>query len=552
MAVRTDPYAPAGRVHPVTALAPLVAGASAGAGAIHLAMVSAHSEELIDALGFAAAGWFQLAFAVLALTRRPPRVALVLAIVANAALIGLWAWSRTAGLPVGAHEGIAEPVGAIDLVAVALQAVVIVAACAWLALPDRQLLPSPVSAVAGLAAVALASVVIVSPDTTTLGAAGHAHGTGALASGGDGHDHGAAAATGPAAHAAEMALVEQQRCDWEFNPVSYYEEARVLGIDTTAGGAMSADHHGDSGSGVVASVVPDRLSGRGSYQLDKLVSLTSQAVSEVAAGRLVAELARSSDAEYAAWLDWLVATGQVGHAHDSHASAAPDDTGGHGGHVGPHTWKALVDPADCEALAAEIELARETALKYPTAADATAAGWFRVTPYLPGIAAHYMNFRYVDDRFEIDKPEMILYDGNGPDARVVGLSYYVTLPGSAEPTQGFTGDNDHYHRHIGLCVGAGGVIGDSTTTPEECAAMGGVKQDGSAGWMSHAWVVPGCESPWGLFSGANPILDDALARESGKNDGGCAASSVRDRYDLSPGRAPQAAGVDASGVASGR
>lgn len=530
-------------------LAPLAAGASAGAGAIHLAMVPAHTESLVDALGFAAAGWLQLGFAVALLTRRPPRVALTLAVALNAVLIGLWAWSRTAGLPLGAHEGIAEPVGAIDLVAVCLEAVVIVTALAMLLLPEGVPLPNPVSGVAGLAAVALASVVIVSPDSATHGAAGHTHGSGALASAAGGHDHGGA--SDPTGHAAEMALVEQQRCDWGFNPVSYYEEARLLGIDTTAGGAMSADHHAGTGSGVAAAVVPDRLAGRGSYQLDKLVSLTSQAVSEVAAGRLVAELANASDAEYAAWLDWLVATGQVGHAHD-HTSAAPDDTGGHGGHVGPHTWKALVDPADCDALEREIDLARETALRYPTAADATAAGWFRVTPYLPGIAAHYMNFSLVDDRFEIDKPEMILYDGDGPDARVVGLSYYIVLPGSAEPTQGFTGDNDHYHRHIGLCVGAGGVIGDSTTTPEECAALGGVKQDGSAGWMSHAWVVPGCESPWGLFSGANPILDGALARESGENEGGCVASSVRDRYDLSPGRPPSPGPGDVTGVASGR
>ena len=74
-----------------------------------------------------------------------------------------------------------------------------------------------------------------------------------------------------------------------------------------------------------------------------------------------------------------------------------------------------------------------------------------------------MNFSLVDGTFEIDKPEMILYDGTSDDARVVGLSYYIVHPGSAEPTQGFTGNNDHYHRHDGLCVGPGGVIGDSTT-----------------------------------------------------------------------------------------
>ena len=211
----------------------------------------------------------------------------------------------------------------------------------------------------------------------------------------------------------------------------------------------------------------------------------------------------------------------------------------------------MTDPEQCSALAEELQRARDTALRYPTAADATAAGWYKVTPYVPGIAAHYIKGSNVaDGKFVIEQPEMILYDGNGPDARVVGLSYYMVHEGDAEPSQGFTGANDHSHRHIGLCIGAGGVIGDSTTTAEECAARGGRKQESGNGWMSHAWVVPGCESPWGVFSGASPILDRDLADESGENDGACAGSKAKGRYDLSsetpapavPGQTENAAG----------
>ena len=75
---------------------------------------------------------------------------------------------------------------------------------------------------------------------------------------------------------------------------------------------------------------------------------------------------------------------------------------------------------------------------------------------MPGIAAHYMNFGLVDGEFAVDEPEMILYDGDGPDAHVVGLSYYVLQDGDAEPTQGFTGDNDHYHRHSGCAPAPAG------------------------------------------------------------------------------------------------
>ena len=84
-------------------------------------------------------------------------------------------------------------------------------------------------------------------------------------------------------------------------------------------------------------------------------------------------------------------------------------------------------------------------------------------------------------------------------------------------------------------MNASGVIGDSTTTKEECEAMGGRKADGGNGWMNHVWIVPGCESPWGMFSGASPLLDGELTKASGTDGGGCAGSGVRQRYNLDPG-----------------
>jgi hypothetical protein len=200
----------------------------------------------------------------------------------------------------------------------------------------------------------------------------------------------------------------------------------------------------------------------------------------------------------------------------------------------------MVDPAQCVQLNAELRLARSTALKYPTAADAMAGGWKKVTGYVPGIAAHYMKFSIVDGTFKVDEPEMLLYDGEGPDAHVVGLSYYMRHEGDTEPTQGFTGPNDHFHRHVGLCSSrtTGVVIGDSTTTPEQCAALGGKKSDGSGGWMSHAWVVPGCESPWGVFSAASPVLDSSLPKAPVASRAGCKGGRSAERYDLREGERP--------------
>ena len=345
---------------------------------------------------------------------------------------------------------------------------------------------------------------------------------------------------------AQLASLASERCDLGFNPAAYWRETDLAGLDSVTGGMLadrvapasgSSDGHSHDHGPATATVASepttsttlDPNQGRGSEELDHVIA-KSQGEGELGAAAAVVALAEVSDETYDLWLGRIHLFG----GHD-HGSGAPDDNGGHGGHLGPQPWIALTDQAQCDQLAAELDRTREVALALPTAADAAAAGYSMVTPYVPGIAAHWMKYDYVDGVFNLEEPEMVLYDGNGPDARVVGLSYYVVQEGQVEPSQGFTGDNDHYHRHVGLCNRGGLVIGDSTTTKEECEAMGGRKADGSRGWMSHVWTVPGCESPWGVFSGANPLLDVALSEQSGKNEGGCSASSVRDRYDLSPG-----------------
>jgi hypothetical protein len=247
-------------------------------------------------------------------------------------------------------------------------------------------------------------------------------------------------------------------------------------------------------------------------------------ISEIEAATKVVELATMTDADYRAWIAAL---------NPNRSDAAPDDTR-MGGHLGPQAWTHETDPAVCEELGRELDRAREIALSMPTPADAVAAGYSQVTPYVPGIAAHYMNFDYLDGKFELEKPEMVLYDGSGPDAQVVGLSYFIVKEGDSEPTDGFVGGNDHYHRHVGLCVRGTMVIGDSATTKEDCEARGGVKQDDSGGWMAHAWVVPGCESPWGVFSASNPVLDGELPDNAGEGQP-CSGSGVTDRYDLDAG-----------------
>jgi hypothetical protein len=220
--------------------------------------------------------------------------------------------------------------------------------------------------------------------------------------------------------------------------------------------------------------------------------------------------------------DGATAVGSGGHEHGTGSTAAAAGIesgngsspceqarvtveGSQHGHSGPAAQQVITDPATRTLLAQQLSTARDAALKYPTAADAMAAGYRRITTYIPCIAAHYINLRYVDNTFDPTAPEMLLYDGNGPDARIVGLSYYVS--GVASAPEGFAGPNDQWHQHIGLCVSVSGVvIGGSQLSPEQCSARGGIKADGSTAWMVHAWVVPGWESAWGTFSAEHPEL----------------------------------------------
>jgi hypothetical protein len=534
------------RAEPSFAPALLLATLSAGAGVLHLVMAPIHaSGSGVEAAGFALAGWLQLALAAFLLVR-PARAVLTATAAANGIFILVWVMSRTVGLPVGHEAWVAESVGSADLATVILEALAVALAVTLILRPgflsglSRE--AAAMLALVPLAALLVVTMVVVSPTTAQ-------------------HDHGSGATGQPIAAALNA---EQSRCDRGFNPKAYWGEAAKAGVDTgeraaaapDATGAMAGMDHGGDDHGNAATTpaaaaptttMPDPLAGRGSKKLDSVVSKLSSA-SEADAAAVVVALADFSDQEYDGFLYQLRKNGA---AHAAHA-ATGDDTGGHGGHMGPSPWVPMTDKAQCDQLAQELTIARDTALKYPTAADAQAGGWQKVTPYVPGIAAHYMNFKYVDGTFEVDKPEMLLYDGNGPEAHVAGVSYYIMQAGDNEPTQGFTGDNDHGHRHIGLCMKGGVVIGPSTMTADDCAAAGGTKAGGQAGWMSHAWVIPGCESPWGVFSGASPVLDGQLSAQSGKNDGGCAGSKAKARYDLSPGTVPAAAPASGTENAAGR
>jgi hypothetical protein len=181
-----------------------------------------------------------------------------------------------------------------------------------------------------------------------------------------------------------------------------------------------------------------------------------------------------------------------------------------------HGFELPMTVADRKELARELDIARLTALQYPTLADAEAAGLRRAGPFSPGLGTHMIDYRsYVsgagtsrmtDD--QIRHPIAWIYDGTKPDSPVAGLFYSANVPNP----EGFIGPNDVWHQHRNICItqAPGGGIdtplgADRDATAAQCRAVGGFLMK-ATGPLLHVWVVPGYEDSQGVFAHLNPAI----------------------------------------------
>lgn len=165
----------------------------------------------------------------------------------------------------------------------------------------------------------------------------------------------------------------------------------------------------------------------------------------------------------------------------------------------------------------QMQLARETALKYPTLKDAVAAGMWQAGPFSPGLGTHMImtaNFAYgagkgVMTDAQITHPMAWIYDGTKPDSKVAGLFYQANVQNPA----GFAGPNDYWHAHSNICIvnkpGGGlaaplGADREGTTTAE-CDAVGGTLIK-ATGPLLHVWPVAGYEDVNGVSEHLNPAI----------------------------------------------
>ena len=436
-----------------------------GAAVIHFAFAPDHlAEQTSHGVFFLVAGWAQLSgAAALAFRWTPQRAWLLGSAVFNLGVAGLWLLSRTAGLP--GDE--AEPVAFPDTLATALEVVAALAALAiafgWVSRTASAASPRTSPILTAVPAVALIGLVTASVVPSLGG--GHAHA--------DGEEHGHGDATG----------------DME-----------------------GMDHHEDAAGG--DDFAEQRLAALTGYlpqaEIDRLSEINRQYVAEQIRNRsrMLAGMPEAEREEViAAFAEWTVDNALLAENGEQTGDSDAPTMHSHGISV----WQDLTDPAETVKLQQELQTAGALIPRFGTAADAVSGGYFQVTPYVPGIGAHYINIRYVmDDGFDPAEPEMLLYNGNDPSSVLVGFSYAVV--GEDAPA-GFTGPNDSWHVHPSLCVLGGLVVGPDSTPQEMCDSVGGQKGRtfGQSLWMAHLWQVPGWESPWGLFSGENPVVNLATS-----------------------------------------
>ncbi|MDG5490723.1 hypothetical protein [Psychroserpens sp. SPM9] len=113
--------------------------------------------------------------------------------------------------------------------------------------------------------------------------------------------------------------------------------------------------------------------------------------------------------------------------------------------------------------------------------DAMAAGWnIDATGYMPNMGHHYIKLELIDNVFEIEKPEALLFVPDENDVmQFVGVEYLVPIEDLDNPPpapEGYTGTEDVW----------------------EISTMDSM-------WTLHVWI--GLENPDGIFARLNMTLD---------------------------------------------
>ncbi len=93
--------------------------------------------------------------------------------------------------------------------------------------------------------------------------------------------------------------------------------------------------------------------------------------------------------------------------------------------------------------------ARRATDKYHDIAQAEADGYVNINVYESGEGLHYVNFSLVDDKFDPERPEVLLYApvAHANCMELVAVEYVIPLNLSANAPAGFAGGADVWRRN---------------------------------------------------------------------------------------------------------
>ena len=99
--------------------------------------------------------------------------------------------------------------------------------------------------------------------------------------------------------------------------------------------------------------------------------------------------------------------------------------------------------------AGEVELDRAHAAtdRYQDINRAIADGYADAKIVMQGMGHHYLNASLLDDKFEPEKPELLVYAPDGGRMRLVAVEYAQPLDKVAAAPSGFTGTDDVWDRN---------------------------------------------------------------------------------------------------------
>jgi len=135
----------------------------------------------------------------------------------------------------------------------------------------------------------------------------------------------------------------------------------------------------------------------------------------------------------------------------------------------------------------------------------------------------------MDEDFDFERPEFLMYASSAQDAVLVGFAWYVRTD-SENPPAGFPGGNDWWHVHEVLCFTNSSfqVVGQDISD-EQCHSMDGTNVHLDDYWMTHAWIIEPWLTQFDVFTnhhpclkqdGAESNLEDSCWEEAGGVGGG--------------------------------